>query len=110
MALLFATGSEEYSVVSLDIRPARSLRAGVMEQRSAGFFGEVAEVYTKHTAPRGIGATFKICEISQRLARGHKAKAIVHFRFSIANCRLFSGGLAGELFQQALHAGRAKLA
>ena len=66
-----------------DFRRAGSFGAGVMEQRGAGFVGEVAEVHTEHAAPRRTFATLEVGEIGERFACRHQTQAIGDCRRAI---------------------------
>ncbi len=77
VAVHFAAGCEEFGVVGFDFRRAGSFGAGVMEQRGAGFFGEVAEVHVEHAAPCGVWAALEIGEVGERFARGDEAQGLV---------------------------------
>ena len=51
-AVHFAAGGEEFLVVGFDFRRAGPVGAGVMEQRGAGFIGEVTKINAENAAPR----------------------------------------------------------
>jgi len=93
-------GSEEFFVVRFDFRRASPVGTGVMEQHGTSFFCEVAEVHTKHAAPRQTFATLKIGKVSQGFACGDEAQALL----------LTGVSLPCDMFQEALHARGAQLA
>ena len=101
VAVHFAAGGEEFGVVGLDFRGAGPVGVGVMEQRGAGFFGEIAEVHAEHAAPCGVGVALEIGEIGERFARDDEAEAIKRGRRN-GERGILRRGLVGELVEDAV--------